>query len=177
MTSYGLFGAAMLPYVGLAHPHVSLDYTYGSLYPTTERIYPDAVLDDTWRATVGFWDATTPIVKVNGTPSVAFTADAMEGTITFTGTIPEVTDAIDVTYVGTLHPNISRATGIITAGKLVEKNLVAGGLGGLRSLRVAEIAIERAVPRGGTAVIEPPTIPAEAADLLAEFVHHPLAFG
>jgi hypothetical protein len=176
MTSYGLFGAAMLPYVGLAHPHVSLDYTYGSLYPTTERIYPDAVLADTWRAMVGFWDATTPIVEVNGTPSVSFTSDPIEGTITFTGTPPSPTDAIDVTYVGTLHPNISRATGIITAAKLIEKGLISGGLGGLRMLRVAEITLERAVPRQGTASVEPPTVPAEAADLLSEFVHRALVW-
>lgn len=178
MTSFGLFGAAMLPYIGLAHPHIRLDYTYGAFYPEVERLTKAASPANTWRATVGFWDNAVPeVVKVNGVTRVGnYTVDRTEGTVTFTAPIPADGDAIDLTYVGTLHPNIARATGLIAADRIMQRALTSGGLGGLRVLRVAEISLERDFRRTAGKDDEV-SIPPEAQDLLAEFREMALAFG
>lgn len=179
MTSFGLFGAALMPFIGLSHPFASLDYTYGAKYPTVERLYP-ATTADTWQAIAGFWDAVEgATVTVNGTPRVAnLTIDYLEGTVLFDTTIPASTDAVEVSYVGTLHPNIARATGLIAAQRLIDRGLSLSGLGGLKSIRVAELAIERATIPGQTRAGDTRTfdVPKEALDLLAEFIFYPIAF-
>lgn len=181
LSSYGLFGAAMLPFVGLEQPHWLADYSYGSLFPSTEPFYLTAVAD-VWRGQTAFWSADDVEVRVNGTPRAEadYTIDRTEGTITMINAAkPTEDDSVEVDFVGTLHPNIARATGLILAEQIVQANLSSSGMGGLNRIRVAEIEVQRNASTshsGGTAVVTP-TIPPAAADLLAEFVFMPLAFG
>jgi hypothetical protein len=180
LTSFGLFGAAMLPYVGLSEPHVSIDYTYGRNIAVSERLYYSEELY-TWRASVGFWSSAPPAVRVNGLIQTSngsvYTVDPIEGTITFVSAFPEDGDVIDIDYVTTLHPDIQEAQAIITAGILNEKALVSSGLGGLRAIRVAELSLERDFRRaGGAADRAAVVIPAEAEALLEPFAFRGLAF-
>ena len=178
LTSYGLWGAAMFPFIGLSEPHVRLDYSYGRRIPTTERFYYSEAISDTWRGTVGFWSSDAVTVKVNGVdrPS-GWAADRTEGTIKFTANVPTAEDAVDVSFVGTLHPDIAMATGLIAAERIGQRNLLAAGFPqGVRSFRVAEVAVERDVVRRSANSPEPLSISPEAADLLEQFVYRPLGF-
>lgn len=177
LTSYGLFGAAMLPFIGLEHPFLSLDYTYGWIVPTTERVYYSDV-GNVWRATTGHWRADPVTVQVNGVPvgSGTYVVDRVEGTIRFTSGIPTEDDAVDVTYVGSLPPAIPEAQGIIAASRITEKNLVAQGLGGLRAIRVAELSLERDYRRQDKGTSEV-SIPPEAAEILAPYKLTGVVFG
>lgn len=178
LTSYGLWGAAMYPALGLWEPHSQIDYTYGRRFPTAERIYLDTVTNQ-WRASAGFWSADAVTVSVNEVLRVGnYTVDRTEGTVLFSSPLPAGGDAIDVTYTGTLHPNIALATGIIAADRVAQKNLLAAGFPpGIRSFKVAEVAVERDVPRRAGGQPEPDSIPTEASELLDEFRFYALAFG
>lgn len=175
LTSYGLFGAAMLPFVGLERPFLSLDYTYGWIIPFTERIYYSDI-GNVWRASTGHWRSDPVTVKVNGVAHGNFTVDRVEGTITFTSNIPSEDDAVDVTGVGSLPSAIPEAQGIIVAARITEKNLVAQGLGGLRAIRVAELSLERDYRRQDKGTSEV-SIPPEAAELLAPYKLTGVVFG
>jgi hypothetical protein len=183
LTSFGLFGAAILPFVGLSDPHVSIDYTYGRNIAMTERLYYPEEAPYLWRASVGFWNTQAPAVRVNGTIQTSngsvYTVDPIEGTITFVSNFPEDGDVVEIDYVTTLHPDIQEAQAIITAGILNEKALVASGLGGLRAIRVAELSLERDYRRtSGSAAQQQAqvTVPPEAAALLEPFAFRGLAF-
>lgn len=180
MTSYGLFGAAILPFVGLEEPHMVLDYTYGRDIPSAERIYYSDT-GTTWRATIGSWrsgDDYPVTVTVNGTliDEASYVVDYVEGTIRFTDDIPTEDDAVDVTFTGSLHPAIPEAQGLIAADRIASKALVSSGMTGLRRLTVAELTMERDMPRRGASDPEPDAIPLAAASLLEPFIFRSVAF-
>lgn len=176
LTSYGLFGAAMLPYVGLEHPHFVATYTYGRTIPVAERLYYSDEAN-TWRASSGFWTAASVVIQVNGVvvPSTDYQVDRVEGTIKFTANVPEDGDTVDASYTTSLHPDIAEAQGLIAASLISEKALVARGMAGLRAIKVAEISLERDFRREakGTPVVIPP----EASALLDPFIFRSVAFG
>ena len=176
LTSFGLFGATVLPFVGLSEPHLVTDYTYGQDYPVTERLYY-ADSGYRWIGSVGNWRSDPVVVRVNGvtTPDADYAVDRVEGSITFSQNFPQDGDVVDADYVGSLHPDIALAQGVIAANKVTEKNLVASGMGNLRALRVAELSIERDYRRN-SGNETPPTVPPEAAALLDPFVIRALAF-
>jgi len=177
LTSYGLWGAAMYPAIGLSEPHSSIDYTYGDRFPSIEMLYPDTVTNQ-WRSTVGWWSDETVQVYVNGVlRTSAYTIDRNEGTVLFSSPIPNSNDDVEVSFTGRLHPDIAMATGIIAAARINDKNLVAAGFPqGVRSFRVAEVQVERDLPRRGASQPEPESIPNEAAELLEQFRFAALAF-
>jgi len=178
LTSYGLWGAAMYPAIGLSDPHSLIDYTYGTTYPISERIYPDTVTNQ-WRASAGFWTSDPVVVRVNGvTRASDYTVDTTEGTVLFTAPLPDVDDdTVELDYVTTLHPNIALATGIIAADRISSRNLVAAGFpAGVRAFTVAEVRVERDLPRRGGQETVQSSVPPEAAELLADFKFYPLAF-
>lgn len=180
LTSYGLFGSAVLPFVGLSEPHATLDYSYGRRFSIAEQIYPDAIVANAWRATVGFWSSDAVTVTVNGVlRTTAYTINRTEGTILFTSPFPAGSDTVEVTATGTLLPRIAIATGITAADRIGQRNLLAAGFpAGVRSFRVAEVAVEKDMPRRLAAGQAPPdTLPPEAADLISDLVIRPLAFG
>lgn len=178
MTSYGLFGSAVYPMIGLHQPHMVLGYTYGRDIPTTERLYySDEAL--TWRASVGQWRsgvAYPVVVTVDGVVAneADYVVDYVEGTIRFTANVPADGQAVDVSFTGSLHPNIAEAHGLITAARIGERGLAAKGMTGLRSIRVAEIALERDFRRQSQD--SDPMIPSEAASLLEPFVFRTVVF-
>lgn len=166
MTSNGLFGAAITPVLGLLVPQVEIDYTYG---------YEHAEVDDvctptdarTYRASNQFWSDGDVTVKVDGVEQTSgFTLDREEGTILFdTMQAPEA--EVTVSYSYTLPSDIPEAVGIIATKLLADRAIAAGGMTGLRSLKVGEISMERAMPRREEAALE--AVPPEAAVLLDPF--------
>lgn len=181
LTSYGLFGATSLPFVGLDQPHSLIDYTYGRSIPTLERIYYSETNSNTWRASIGWWASLpAPKVYVNDVErTIDFTVDRTEGTVTFTDApFPIETDTIDVSFAGTLHPDVALATGLIAAERVSSRELIAGGFpSGIRRLKVAEVEVERDLARrGADTYASAATIPPEARDLLDPFIFRSLAF-
>lgn len=143
MTSSGLFGAFIVPNIGLNRPQVRITYTYGFEFTAVDEILEptDAKL---YRATNQFWDATAVEVKVNGAvvASSEYTVDRTEGTIEFDS--GQAADSVvTASYGYTMPQEIGVATGLIAHDMLNEKALHDKGMGGLRSLTVGEIKIDR----------------------------------
>lgn len=180
LTSYGLWGAAMAPFIGLTQPHSYTDYSYGYRIARSERLH----YSDTgwlWRATTGSWSTAAgdePVVDVNGVtrPPADYTIDYIEGTVQFIQNYPVDGDTVDAEYVTTLHPDIAEAQGMISAGRIAERPFAAA-MGGLRRLTVAELTMERGTnARGGGATRTEPAIPQPAADLLEPFIFRSVVF-
>ena len=171
LTSYGLFGSSVLPFVGLTQPYAKIDYTYGERIVLTQQAFYQGEGGMTWRAQTGFWTLDDVTVKINGTTvTTGFTLNRREGTITWTTGNPNGTDDVEVTFTTSLQPDISLATGIIAAARLSDRKLLADGMPlGVRAFRVAEVSVERDLPRRSSGAYEPPSIPAEAADKLDPF--------
>lgn len=176
LTSFGLFGSSVLPQVGLTQPHAKLDYTYGEVFDFTERVYMTATTN-LWRGTIGWWNA-TPVVKVNGVVrSGNMTIDLDEGTVLFTvSSLPGATDKVEIIGATKISPDIPLATGIIATDRISNRAFLASGIPvGIRSFKVAEVAVDRGFQRAGAAVAES-TLPPEAEEKLAPFVYYPLGF-
>jgi hypothetical protein len=166
MTSYGLFGAAIIPNIGLSHPQVRLSYTYGRTIP---------VLNEELEVTDGFtysaqnqwWDTNvTPTVRIDGVEAATgFTIDYDEGEVTLDEAT--ATTRVHVDYYHRLPSAIAEATGSIATEVLAERELTRKGLAGLVSLTVGEVSIRRSVPRNPTAV--PVGINERAASLLEPY--------
>ena len=157
MTSTGLFGAFIVPNIGLNKPQVRISYTYGyeftaedeTLQPTDAKYY---------RAQNQFWDDTAVVVKIDGVEqnSSDYDIDRIEGAITLHAA-PAAGAVVTASYGYTLPTDIALATGIIAHDILTERELHDKGLGNVRSLRVGEIQIDR-----GRTVQDPPLVPPEA---------------
>ena len=89
VTSIGMFGAMIVPNIGLATPVAKVDYDYGWDFTVTDEplTHSDG---QTWRAQNQYWHSTAdvegnsraPVIKKNGsTISTGFTIDYDEGTI------------------------------------------------------------------------------------------------
>ena len=182
LTSWGLFGSAVLPFVGLSEPHAVLDYTYGRLIPKTERLWYAGQGGNTWRGISGFWTNDAIEVRVNG--SVAddgdYTIDRTEGAILWTdlSTRPSGTDTVEADVVTRQHPDLALATGMTVASLFSDRELLRQGMPlGVRAFRVAEVSVERDFRRSAQATSVVPMVPLEAEELLAPFVYRPLRFG
>ncbi|HEX5016516.1 MAG TPA: hypothetical protein VFX15_02895 [Actinomycetes bacterium] len=178
LTSYGLFGAAVIPFVGLSQPHVYASYTYGRRIPIEEQIYP--IGGNTWLASIGAWSSDVgdePVIAVGGVvrPDTDYTIDYRSGQVTFVVNEPASAATVVAQFYTGLHPDIAEAEGLITTGAIADRSYVAT-LGGLRRLTVAEITIERATDRAGGGAAQPVTISEEAAALLDPFIFRSVAF-
>lgn len=172
LTSYGLFGDAVIPWIGLTEPHASLSYTYGVRIAETVRLWYQGNGGYTWRAPSGFWLEDPSEVRIGGqvaNPN-AYTVDPIEGTITWSETThPTGTDVVEADVVSTIEFDKSYATGLIVASRISDRDLVEQGFpASLQSIKVAEVSATRlsgrTVSQGGV------TIPEEAAELLAPYV-------
>lgn len=166
MTSYGLFGAAIVPNIGLAHPQVELSYTYGYSFGVVNE---ELEISDsrTYRAQNQWWDTeVVPTVRIDGAvETTGFSIDYDEGTVTLdTAT---ASTRVHVDYFHRLPSAIAEATGIIATELLGERNLTRKGLAGLIELAVGEVRIRRDFPRAG---VQTQGISDRAADLLNSFV-------
>lgn len=166
--SVGLYGSAILPVVGLGQPLLRASYTYGYSFTETDEVLEDTDAR-TYRASNQFWDDTAVTIKVGGsTVATGFTLDREEGVVIFD---TQQVDEVRASYGYTLPSEISEATGIIATDLMGERAITAGGMSSLRSLKVAEITIERNVPRsrGVAAASIMDDIPDRAARLLNAF--------
>lgn len=177
LSSFGLFGTSVLPFVGLQNPFARIDYTYGFRLPFTEQAFYQGEGGYVWRAQSGFWTTDAIVVKINGVVAnpVAYIIDRTEGTITWTaGTHPTGTDTVEVSGISRLPWAIATAIGIIATDRISNRAFVSHQIpAGVRSFKVAEVAVDRGFPRGqqGTPTID---IPVEAADKLAPYVYYPI---
>ncbi len=170
-TATGIFGASLIPIVGLTQPIVEVDYTYGYDFEVVDEVLEptDARL---FRAQNQWWTDDPVVVKVNDVETTTgITIDTDEGTVGFDVGL-DSDDVVSASYHHRLPYEISQATGIIAADLVGQERLSALGLTGLRRMRVAEIEVEREGVRVGSAAASQPAIPPAAADLLAglEFI-------
>lgn len=149
-SSFGLFGAAIIPTIGLTSPVARVSYEYGDTYHVTGEMLEQTDAR-TYRAMNQWWHSEPePTVYLDGVPvNVAdYTIDEDEGTVTFDTT--QASDAIvSVDYTHRLHPDIAEATGMIATELLGDRSLTRKGLHGLVELAVGEVRIRRDFPRAG----------------------------
>jgi hypothetical protein len=170
LTQFGIWGAGMVPFIGLYYPMYEVDYTYGYEFAIAdEQLEPtDAGL---FRAQHQFWLSTAaPVIKKNGTTltvSTDYTIDYDEGTVTLT-TLPAATDVITASYTHRVPPEISTAAAMIATHMLGEREMEERGMAAVGTLSVAEVRISRATERGTkslTSELDP-----EVASLLEPFI-------
>lgn len=164
LTSIGLWGAAMMPMIGLEEYVVRATYTYGYRFPTTGE-YLEPTDAWTFRALNQFWTEDDVTVYVNGTEATEdLTIDRDEGTITFEAA-HDPDDVITADYTYSLPYEIARATALIAGSSIAEKDLVGKGLGNLAEIAVEEVRLRRDARKSGT-VVAAEAIPNAAAGLL-----------
>jgi hypothetical protein len=170
MTSVGMFGAYIVPEVGLDKPRVVASYTYGQLTPIVkQRLEPTD--GRTFRAQDQWWDRSSPVVVYDAADaevsSSDYTIDYDEGCIVFDDN--QAADArYSASFVSKLPAGIATATGTLAAEKLGDREMRQRGMTGLRAIRVGEIALEKdAQMRGQATLVTPAEAQAEA--LLAPY--------
>jgi len=168
LTSTGLFGAFIVPEIGLSHPRIVATYTYGSLVPMTGQVLEatDGLL---YRAEDQWWDSgETTTIYENGSPITSdFTIDYDEGAVVF-DSAQSTESKFTADYTTKLPRGIATATGILAAEALGDAEMRSRGMSGLRSVRVGEIELTKDHQmRGGTTLVTPALAEAEA--LLAPF--------
>ena len=142
ITSVGLFGALIIPNIGLATPVARCNYTYGWDLTSTEESL-STTDGQTWRAQNQFWHSTpAPAVKKNGVAqSTGFTIDYTEGMVVFDTNLT-ATDTVTATYHHKLPQEIQYGTGHIMAHLHGQAELHSRGMAHLRRLRIAEVEME-----------------------------------
>jgi hypothetical protein len=176
VTSIGMFGALIVPNIGLATPVAKVGYTYGwSLYSADE--YLIAGDGQTWRSQNQFWhstddvegDARTPVIRKNGVvESSGFTIDYTEGTIVFDDNL-SATDTVSADYYYKLPNELQYGTGHIVAHLHGQAELHARGMAHLTQLKVAEVEMRRDTPGGKSLSENLDILIPEAALLLSGF--------
>lgn len=168
LTSYGLFGAAIIPNIGMQKPQYRISYTYGYTFPVTrEELSLDA--GKTFRAQNQWWDEDEDVVvwidNAIATETSDYTVDYDEGIVTLVGSTTAET-RVHVSYTHRLPRSIARATSIIATMELGERNMTRKGLSGLIELAVGDVRIRRDFPRAG---VQTSGIPDRAAELLDSY--------
>jgi hypothetical protein len=181
LTSYGLFGSSMLPFVGLSQPHAMLDYTYGRLIPVEDRLWYQGQGGYVWSGESAFWTSDPVTVRVGGVVANAadYTVDRTEGSVTWTNmaTVPSGTDTVEAEAISRQHPNVRLATAITSVQFINDRQLLEQGMPlGIREFQVAEVRVARDYRRTAGRTEPEPIVPAEAADLLAPFVFRAVAW-
>ena len=151
-TTVGMFGAAIVPAIGLLPPIAVSTYTYGHRFSARgEELYPSDAKE--FRSFHQWWhDDPEPIVYVDGAviATTEYTLDHDEGTVTFDDNQgANVTVTADFDY--RMPDAISEATALIGLQRLGERNLTAKGLHGMIELAVGDVRIRRDFPRAGVA--------------------------
>lgn len=140
LTQYGVFGAGIVPYIGLYHPVIEVDYTYRREFEVVDE-EAEFVDGQSYQLQNQFWLVSAPVeVKVDGvvkTVTTDYTINWTEGRIVFTANQPA--DAVvEVSYTYTLPHEIHQAAGLLVAEELGEADVRQSGLTGLDSLRVVQ---------------------------------------
>lgn len=151
MTGAGLFGAAIIPNIGLVTPKARLTYSYGYHFSARgDELYASDARE--WRAMDQWWDtdALEPTVYVDGVAADVgdYSIDEDEGTVTFDDPLsPNAVVTADYDY--RLPTNIAEATALIAVQRLGERNMTRKGLYGLVEIAVGEVRLRRDFPRAG----------------------------
>lgn len=174
----GLFGVTgwIVPIGGLQHPLAQISYTYGNQYVEVgDRLYP--IADDevrVFQASHGFWTAADVTIYADGVEvdSGDYTIDRELGRITFDS---DQSGAVSADYTHEMGREVPSATAHVTAHLLGASKLSAKGMsGGVTSVKVGEISLQRGMPPKEAALWLEQAVPA-AALLLAGFRHWRLA--
>lgn len=127
---------------GLYTPVAVVDYDYGWEFTATEEILPTTD-NKVYQAANQFWLASpAPVIKKNGVIDATPTVNRTEGTVTYSSA-NSASDVITATYSYPLPAAIAEATGVIASDFISEQSLIAKGLGGVQSIKVAEVEISR----------------------------------
>lgn len=170
LTSVGLWGAAIYPGIGLEQIMVRVSYDYGYLFPVSGE-YLEPTDARTFRAGSQFWTDDDVTVYVNGTErTTGITLDREEGVVIFDDDInsPDLDDVVTLDYTYSLPEEIARATALIAASSISERDLVGKGLGNLAEIAVEEVRLRRDARKTGT-VIAADAVPNAAVTLLEGF--------
>ena len=176
VTSIGMFGALIVPNIGLATPVAKVSYTYGWDFLVTDESLTHSD-GQTWRAQNQYWHTTDdadgnsrdPVIKKNGVvQSSGFTVDPVEGTVTFDANLA-ATDTVTATYHHKLPSEIQYGTGHIVAHLHGQAELHARGMAHLTQLKVAEVTMRRDTPKGNSLAENLDTMIPEAAMLLSAY--------
>jgi hypothetical protein len=168
LTQFGIWGAGIVPLMGLYNPIYEVDYTYGYVFAEGDEIL-EATDAAYYRAQHQWWNA-DPVIKKNGitlTPTTDYTVDLNEGTVTLTAA-PTATDVVSATYTHRLPSEIQDATAMIATHMIGEREMEERGMASVGTLSVAEVRISRAVEHGTktlTSELDP-----EVASLLEPFI-------
>lgn len=155
MTSYGLFGAAIIPAIGLVHPQVKITYSYGYELPVVNEEL-EVTDSRVFRAANQWWvPAIIPTVRIDGVEADPgdYTIDYDEGTVTLPADDVTASTRVHVDYYHRLPQAIADATSMVAAELLGERNLTRKGLYGLVELAVGEVRVRRDFPRAGIKVV------------------------
>lgn len=166
LTTVGLFGAGILPNVGLDTPVSKLTYTYGWEFTATDEplaSYSGSML----MAPDQFWTTDTVEVKQDGAVLAEgdYTIDAYEGMVTVSGYDSSAFYTASYTY--TLPRPVGLATALIATDVMAQQGIVGRGLIGLSSLTVEEISMRVSKSSGISQV----PVNGAAASLLMPFVY------
>lgn len=144
----GLYGALIIPNVGLATPVAKINYTYGREYEVAneELLCTDG---QTWRAQNQWWFSDTdraPVIKKNGVvQTTGFTIDYDEGSVVFDVNLM-ASDRVTASYHHKLAPEVQYGAGHIMAYLHGQAELHARGMAHLSSLKVAEVSMATRAP-------------------------------
>lgn len=177
LTQYGVFGAGIVPYIGLFNPIIETDYTYRHEFAVVDDV-AEPVDARTYQVQNQFWVPGADVeVKVDGTvvASSGYTVDGKEGWVIFGSNQPADSE-VTVSYIYSLPWEISHACGLLTASDISEQDLVAKGMAGLASMSVqsgggASVEIRRnATTGGGRASLAEGDLPTKVRTLLSGFI-------
>jgi hypothetical protein len=163
LTQFGIFGAGIVPLIGIFDPVAKMSYSYGERFAIVdEQVEP--VDARTYAAVNQFWSTDDVVVKVDDVVKDAadYTVDRVEGRIVFDANQP-ANAVVTVSYTTTLDPDVSSAAAIILGSELAEADLRRAGMGNLSRIRVNEVELQRAPVRAATGRV---VIPDDAASLL-----------
>ena len=175
VTSIGMFGALIVPNIGLATPVAKVAYTYGWDFLVSDETMTHSD-GQTWRAQNQYWHDTDdieensrdPVIKKNGAVETSgFTVNPIEGTVTFDANLA-ATDSVTATYHHKLPSELQFGTGHVVAYLHGEAEIHARGMAHLTSLKVAEVTMRRDAV-GGSLAENLDTMVPEAATLLSAY--------
>jgi hypothetical protein len=157
LTQFGIFGAGIVPLLGLYNPVAKMTYRYGYRFPVVDE--PAVSITTTVYQTENeFWTDDAVVVKVNGVTKALttdYTIDRATGRVAFVSSPGSAVVTVSYTY--SLPWEIRDACAILAAQDLGESGLLAAGLvAGVGSVRVqsgggAAIEVRRQTASGAKA--------------------------
>ena len=171
LTQFGVFGAGIVPLLGLYNPIAKMTYTYGYRFEVVDEVL-EPVDARTYAAQNQFWTDATVTVKKDGTAVTGtdYTVNRTEGWIVFAANLAADVE-VTASYTYSLPWEIAHACAAIVAQDIGEADLRRKGMEGVASLKIQEVSITRSSgtnERGREGSLTD-DLPDEAARLLAGY--------